>query len=74
MVNHPNRDLIKRAYDAFGRGNMQLCLAFSTSKCDGMCLVKARCQAIIVAMKQVLGFFQKCMDLSKARCASDWAR
>jgi hypothetical protein len=63
-VNHPNRDLIKRAYETHLVAVIsQLCLAFWTNKSDGMCPVKARSQAIILAMKKYWAF-SKNMELS----------
>jgi hypothetical protein len=39
-------------------------LAFWTRKSDGICLVKVRYPADYIGREQVLGFFQKSMELS----------
>ena len=47
---HPNGEIIKRGYDAFGRGDMPTVFGILDGRSDGMSQVKAPSPEIIAAM------------------------
>ncbi len=71
-MNHPNRDLIQRANNAFGRGDIPSVLGGIFGKeirwhVPGQCALSGD----YFGHEQVLGFFQKLWTYRKARCARE---
>jgi uncharacterized protein len=64
-VNHPNRDLIQRAYDAFGRGDIPSVLGIFDTAIRWHVPGQSALSGDYFGHEQVLGFFQKTMDLSE---------
>ena len=64
-MSHPNRDLIQRAYDAFGRGDIPSVLGILDKEIRWDVPGQSALSGDYFGHKQVLGFFQKCMDLSE---------
>jgi len=64
-VNHPNRDLIQRAYDAFGRGDIPSVLGTFDKEIRWHVPGQSALSGDYFGHEQVLGFFQKTMDLSE---------
>jgi uncharacterized protein len=64
-VNHPNRDLIQQAYDAFGRGDIPSVLGTFDKKIRWHVPGQSALSGDYFGHEQVLGFFQKTMDLSE---------
>ena len=63
-MTHPNRDLIKRAYDAFGRGDIPSVLSVLDKEIRWHVPGQSALSGDYFGHEQVLGFFQKSMDLS----------
>ena len=63
-MTHPNRDLIKRAYDAFGRGDIPTVLSILDNKIRWHVPGQNPLSGDYIGHEQVLGFFQKSMELS----------
>jgi uncharacterized protein len=63
-VNHPNLDLIQRAYEAFGRGDISSVLGILDKEIRWHVPGQSALSGDSFGHQQVLGFFQKCMDLS----------
>ena len=63
-MTHPNRDLIKRAYDAFGRGDIPTVLGILDEKIRWHVPGQSPLSGDYIGHEQVLDFFQKSMDLS----------
>jgi len=64
-VSHPNRELIKRAYDAFGRSDIPTVLSILDNKIHWRVPGQNPLSGDYVGHEQVLGFFQKSMELSQ---------
>jgi ketosteroid isomerase-like protein len=64
-VNHPNRDVIQRAYDAFGRGDIPSVLGIFDKEIRWHVPGQSALSGDYFGHEQVLGFFQKTMDLSE---------
>ena len=64
-MNHPNRDLIQRAYDAFGRGDIPSVLGTFDKEIRWHVPGQSALSGDYFGHEQVLGFFQKTMDLSE---------
>jgi ketosteroid isomerase-like protein len=64
-VSHPNRELIQRAYDAFGRGDIPSVLGILDKEIRWHVPGQSALSGDYFGHEQVLGFFQKCMDLSE---------
>jgi uncharacterized protein len=64
-VNHPNRDLIQRAYDAFGRGDIPSVLGTFDKEIRWHVPGQSALSGDYFGHEQVLEFFQKTMDLSE---------
>ncbi len=64
-MNHPNRDLIQRAYDAFGRGDIPSVLGIFDKEIRWHVPGQSALSGDYFGLEQVLGFFQKTMDLSE---------
>src|SRR5215831_5114356 len=71
LVSHPNRDLIKRAYDAFGRGDIPTVLGILDEKIRWHVPGQSPLSGDYIGHEQVLGFFQKSMDLSGGTLRSE---
>ena len=65
MVNHPNHDLIKRAYDAFGRGDIPTVIGVLDKRIRWHVPGQSPLSSVYIGHEQVLGFFQKSMELSQ---------
>jgi endonuclease YncB( thermonuclease family)/ketosteroid isomerase-like protein len=65
VVSHPNRDLILRAYSAFGRGDIPSVLGILDKEIRWHVPGQSALSGDYFGHEQVLGFFQKCMDLSE---------
>ncbi|MBV8512410.1 MAG: nuclear transport factor 2 family protein [Xanthobacteraceae bacterium] len=65
LVSHPNRELIQRAYDAFGRGDIPTVLGLLDKEIRWHVPGQSPLSGDYFGHDQVLGFFQKCMDLSE---------
>jgi hypothetical protein len=65
---HPNGEIIKRGYDAFGRGDMPT--VFGMRKSDGMSRVKARSPEIVASGKPSALVGQSGLIGIKIRCGS----
>jgi hypothetical protein len=63
-VNHPNRDLIKRAYDAFGRGDIPTVLGILDKQIRWHVPGQSPLSGDFSGHEEVLGFFRKSMELS----------
>jgi ketosteroid isomerase-like protein len=63
-VSHPNRDLIQRAYDAFNRGDIPTVLGILDKEIRWHVPGQSPLSGDYVGHEQVLGFFQKSMELS----------
>jgi uncharacterized protein len=64
-VNHPNRDLIQRAYDAFGRGDIPSVLGTFDKEVGWHVPGQSALSGDYFGHEQVLELFQKTMDLSE---------
>ncbi len=64
-MTHPNRELIKRAYDAFGRGDIPTVLSILDNKIRWHVPGRSPLSGDYIGHEQVLGFFQKSMELSQ---------
>jgi uncharacterized protein len=64
-VSHPNRELIKRAYDAFGRGDIPSVLTILDNKIQWHIPGQSPLSGDYIGHEQVLSFFEKCMELSQ---------
>ena len=64
-MSHPNRELIQRAYDASGRGDIPSVLGILDKEIRWHVPGQSALSGDYVGHEQVLGFFQKCMDLSE---------
>ena len=64
-MNHPNRDLIQRAYDAFGRGDIPSVLGTFDKEIRWHVPGQSALSGDYFGHEQVLEFFQKTMDLSE---------
>lgn len=63
-MSHPNHDLIKRAYDAFGRGDIPTVLGILDKGIRWHVPGQSPLSGDYIGHEQVLGFFQKSMELS----------
>ena len=63
-MSHPNRDLIQRAYDAFNRGDIPTVLGILDKEIRWHVPGQSPLSGDYVGHEQVLGFFQKSMELS----------
>jgi uncharacterized protein len=63
-VNHPNRDLIKRAYDAFGRGDIPTVLGILDKQIRWHVPGQSPLSGDYSGHEEVLGFFRKSLELS----------
>ena len=64
IVNHPNLDLIKRAYDAFGRGDIPTVLGILDKQIRWHVPGQSPLSGDYHGHEEVLGFFKKSMELS----------
>jgi uncharacterized protein len=58
-VNHPNRDLIKRAYDAFGRGDIPTVLGILDEQIRWHVPGQSPLSGDYIGHEEVLSFFKK---------------
>ena len=63
-MTHPNLGLIKRAYDAFGRGDIPTVLGILDNEIRWHVPGQSPLSGDYIGHEQVLGFFQKSMELS----------
>ena len=63
-MSHPNRDLIQRAYDAFNRGDIPTVLGILDKGIRWHVPGQSPLSGDYIGHEQVLGFFQKSMELS----------
>ncbi|MGA8414522.1 MAG: nuclear transport factor 2 family protein [Xanthobacteraceae bacterium] len=63
-MNHPNRDLIKRTYDAFGRGDIPTVLGILDKQIRWHVPGQSPLSGDYSGHEEVLGFFRKSMELS----------
>ena len=70
-MNHPNRDLIKRAYDAFGRGDIPTVLGILDKQIRWHVPGQSLLSGDYIGHEQVLGFFQRSMELSQGTLRID---
>ena len=64
-MSHLNRDLIQRAYDAFGRGDIPSVLSVLDKEIRWHVPGQSALSGDYFGHEQVLGFFQKSMELSE---------
>jgi ketosteroid isomerase-like protein len=64
-VNHPNHDLIKRAYEALGRSDIPTVLGTLDKQIRWHVPGQSLLSNVYIGHEQVLGFFQKSMELSQ---------
>ena len=64
-MTHPNRDLIKRAYDAFGLGDIPTVMGILDKSIRWHVPGQSPLSGDYIGHEQVLSFFQKCMELSQ---------
>jgi uncharacterized protein len=64
-VNHPNHDLIKRAYEAFDRGDIPTVPGTLDKRIRWHVPGQSPLSSVYIGHEQVLGFFQKSMELSQ---------
>ena len=64
-MNHPNRELIQRAYDAFGRGDIPTVLSTFDKEIRWHVPGQSALSGNYFGHEQVLGFFQKTMNVSE---------
>jgi uncharacterized protein len=64
-VSHPGADLIKRAYDAFGRGDIPTVLGILGKEIRWHVPGQSPLSGDYIGHEQVLSFFQKSMELSE---------
>jgi ketosteroid isomerase-like protein len=70
-VSHPNQDLIKRAYEAFGRGEFPAVLGILDKRIRWHVPGQTQLSSVYIGHEQVLGFFQKSMELTQATLRID---
>ena len=70
-MNQPNRDLIKRAYDAFGRGDIPTVLGILDKQIRWHVPGESPLSGDYSGHEEVLGFFKKCMELSEGTLRID---
>ena len=63
-MSHPNRDLIQRVYDAFGGGDIPTVLGILDKEIRWHVPGQSPLSGDYIGHEQVLGFFQKSMELS----------
>jgi uncharacterized protein len=71
IVNHPNRDLIKRAYDAFGRGDIPTVLGILDKQIRWHVPGQSPLSGDYSGREELLGFFKKSMELSEGTMRID---
>ena len=64
-MNHPNRELIQRAYDAFGCGDIPTVLSTFDKEIRWHVPGQSALSGNYFGHEQVLGFFQKTMNVSE---------
>ena len=64
-MTNPNRDLIQRAYDAFGRGDIPTVLGILDKTIRWHVPGQSPLSGDYIGHDQVLNFFQKSMELSQ---------
>jgi uncharacterized protein len=65
FVSHPNRELIQRAYDAFGRGDIPTVLGILDKEIRWHVPGQSPLSGDYFGHDEVFGFFQKCMNFSE---------
>ena len=70
IVNHPNRDLIKRTYDAFGRGDIPTVLGILDKQIRWHVPGQSPLSGDYSGHEEVLGFFRKSWNYRGEPCAS----
>ena len=69
-MSHPNHDLIQRAYDTFGRGDIATVLGILDKEVRWHVPGQSPLSGDYIGQEQVLGFFKRAWSCLAARCAS----
>jgi len=71
---HPNRESIKRAYDAYGRSDIATVLSMLGNKIQWHVPGQSPPSVDYIGHEQVLGFFQRAWSYLKEPCASMYTK
>ncbi len=71
---HPNRESIKRAYDAYGRSDIATVLSILDNKIQWHVPGQSPPSGDYIGHEQVLGFFQRAWSYLKEPCASMYTK